>query len=332
MEFEPWWLLALPLFFALGWWACRLERRHAARLPDEAGHGRPSGPAGPDRDARTQALLALLRDTPDRAMDLLTEQIRLEPDSFALQSALALLYRGRGETDRAIRVHQALADRADMDTNLRNGARLELGLDFIKAGLIDRAEDTLATLDGSEYAVPALRHRLVIAQTVRDWPRALPLLDQLEQLTGESMALQRMHLHCEVAHASQEPRQAREAIDTALKAFAEHPRPWLLLGQWAWSQQDARAAADAWSRLAELSPEHLALVGPSWQEAWAAAGDAEEGARRLSAASARLPRPLALHRCTQCGFKARRHYWQCPGCNAWDTLPARGEVALGLSD
>jgi lipopolysaccharide biosynthesis regulator YciM len=332
MEFEPWWLLALPLFFALGWWACRLERRYSSRPSEGLGEATASGVTGSSTDARSQALLALLRDAPDEALNVLTQQIGREPDSVALQSALALLYRARGETDRAIRVHQALSERSDIGQSQQHRARLELGVDFIKAGLIDRAEDTLAALAGTEFSVPALRHRLMIAQTVRDWTRALGLLDQLEPSAGESMAVHRMHLHCEVAHSSQDPQQARAAIDAALQAFAEHPRPWLLLGQWAWSQQDARAAAEAWSRLAELSPEHLALVGPAWKDVWRQLADAHEGTRRLEAIASRLPRAAALHRCSQCGFKARRHYWQCPGCSAWDTLPARGEVALGLSD
>ena len=332
MEFEPAWLLALPLFFALGWWACRLERQHSAKSIRGQGEAARAGKADKAPDASSQALLAILRDTPDEALTVLTEQIGREPDSVTLQCALALLYRARGETDRAIRVHQGLIERSDIGPALRHRARLELGVDFIKAGLIDRAQDTLALLDDTEFAVPALRHRLAIAQTVRDWPRALALIDQLEPRTGESMAVQRMHLHCEVAHSNADPQLARAAIDAAMQADAQHPRPWLLLGQWAWSQQDAQAAVDAWSRLTELSPEHLALVGSAWTEAWQQLGSEQEASRRLEAVASRLPRAAALHRCGQCGFKARRHYWQCPGCSAWDTVPARGEVALGLSD
>ena len=26
--------------------------------------------------------------------------------------------------------------------------------------------------------------------------------------------------------------------------------------------------------------------------------------------------------CEQCGFKAKYHHWQCPACNAWESLPA----------
>src|SRR5690606_9113523 len=27
--------------------------------------------------------------------------------------------------------------------------------------------------------------------------------------------------------------------------------------------------------------------------------------------------------CEQCGFEARRYYWQCPGCNTWETCRPR---------
>jgi lipopolysaccharide biosynthesis regulator YciM len=29
------------------------------------------------------------------------------------------------------------------------------------------------------------------------------------------------------------------------------------------------------------------------------------------------------YRCAACGFEAQTHYWQCPGCQGWDTYPAQ---------
>ena len=26
--------------------------------------------------------------------------------------------------------------------------------------------------------------------------------------------------------------------------------------------------------------------------------------------------------CNECGFKARQFHWQCPACNAWESLPS----------
>jgi lipopolysaccharide biosynthesis regulator YciM len=37
---------------------------------------------------------------------------------------------------------------------------------------------------------------------------------------------------------------------------------------------------------------------------------------------------LARYTCGNCGFRARRFYWQCPGCNYWESYsPTRGEGA-----
>ena len=33
--------------------------------------------------------------------------------------------------------------------------------------------------------------------------------------------------------------------------------------------------------------------------------------------------PLKRFRCASCGFEANRHFWHCPGCQAWDSFPPR---------
>jgi lipopolysaccharide biosynthesis regulator YciM len=38
---------------------------------------------------------------------------------------------------------------------------------------------------------------------------------------------------------------------------------------------------------------------------------------------------LARYTCGNCGFRARRFYWQCPGCNHWEAYsPRRTEGAV----
>ena len=34
-------------------------------------------------------------------------------------------------------------------------------------------------------------------------------------------------------------------------------------------------------------------------------------------------KPLTRYRCAACGFEAKQHFWQCPGCLNWDTYPPR---------
>ncbi len=42
--------------------------------------------------------------------------------------------------------------------------------------------------------------------------------------------------------------------------------------------------------------------------------------RQVVAAAAR---PLQRYRCAACGFEAHHYFWQCPGCQGWDTYPPR---------
>jgi lipopolysaccharide biosynthesis regulator YciM len=37
----------------------------------------------------------------------------------------------------------------------------------------------------------------------------------------------------------------------------------------------------------------------------------------------RAVKPLSRYRCAACGFEAQQHFWQCPGCQAWDSYPPR---------
>ena len=101
IELEIWWLLTLPLFFGLGWFAARFDNRETGR------GGRRNGLP----DAYFRGLNFLLNEQPDKAIDAFIDVVRIEPETIELHFALGNLFRRRGETDRAIRVHQNLAER-----------------------------------------------------------------------------------------------------------------------------------------------------------------------------------------------------------------------------
>lgn len=125
MDFEPWWLIFLPLLFGLGWLAARVDIRQmlseTRMLPESYFKG----------------LNFLLNEQPDRAIDAFVEVAKLDPETTELHFALGSLFRRRGEMERAIRVHQSLLSRADLPQAQREQAQHELAQDFLKAG-IDR--------------------------------------------------------------------------------------------------------------------------------------------------------------------------------------------------
>ncbi len=152
MDLDYWWLLLIPVIFGLGWMAARFDLKNllseSANLPRSYFRG----------------LNFLLNEQPDKAIDAFIEVVKLDPETTELHFALGNLFRRRGETERAIRVHQNLLKRADLPTNERDHALYELGQDFLKAGLLDRAEETFKEISVGLYAVDAQRALLTISR------------------------------------------------------------------------------------------------------------------------------------------------------------------------
>src|SRR5690349_6863156 len=137
MEFDLyWWLLALPAAFAIGWLASRLDLRQLKRENRES------------PKAYFKGLNLLLNEQHDKAIDAFIEAVQHDPDTSELHFALGNLFRRRGEFERAVRVHQHLLGRADLNSAERDRAQHELAQDFMKAGLFDRAEEAYRALDG----------------------------------------------------------------------------------------------------------------------------------------------------------------------------------------
>ena len=150
MEIEYWWLLALPLFFALGWLAARIDIKHllteSRALPRSYFKG----------------LNFLLNEQPDKAIEAFIEVVKVEPQTIELHFALGSLFRRRGEVERAIRMHQNLVEREDLPDPQKLDALYELAQDYLKAGLLDRAEELFAKLKGTSHEEAALRYLLEI--------------------------------------------------------------------------------------------------------------------------------------------------------------------------
>jgi lipopolysaccharide biosynthesis regulator YciM len=111
-----------------------------------------------DRDEFDRALRRSLRASidgdPTRAQTWLERAVELDSSDFDAYQALARLYRDRGEIGRAIRMHQNLLLRGDLDREELVRAKLELARDFEAGGFRERALATLEELVGSRPRDP----------------------------------------------------------------------------------------------------------------------------------------------------------------------------------
>jgi len=410
VDFEPWWLIFVPVLFALGWIAARVDVRQllseTKSLPDSYFKG----------------LNFLLNEEPDRAIDAFVEVAKLDPETTELHFALGSLFRRRGEIERAIRVHQSLLARADLPASEREHALHELAQDFLKAGMLDRAEEHFKQLAGTRYALPALRALIRIYESEHDWARAIDAVRVLRGLVDEPVP-QLVHYHCEEAQAAltaQPPRidaalAALDAADHAVESStpsagqvsaASVARIAMLRARLSVLEADPKRERLHLQSVLNGEPEYAGLVAETLLENYRAAGEHAAGLalltrhyeahpsldlfnivfRELRATAGPQPawafarqalrahpsllgldrllevelaneendaeststeststeptstasdlellrtlihkhtQRLDRYACRTCGFQARRFYWQCPGCNAWETYAPR---------
>ncbi len=376
MDFDFTWLLwGLPLAFAAGWGASRLDLRQWRMESRQA------------PKAYFRGLNHLLNEQQDQAIDAFIEAVQGDPDTAELHFALGNLFRRRGDYDRAVRVHEHLLSRADLSNKDRDRAQHALALDFLKAGLLDRAEAALNKLQGSAFEGEALLALLGIYERSRDWARAKEIAQRLEAAEQGSFSTRLAHYLCEEAEIARQGGDGMQALHLLEEAVQQAPqlsRSWMALSAQKAQSGDAAGALNALLRLNQHAPQGLPLAAHSLADLARQTGREAEVVEILQASHERAPSiditqalaslspnheaarnrylshlerepslvitaqwmagetlsseraqvrvqqaleqasaPLRRYRCAACGFEARQHFWQCPGCQAWDSYPAR---------
>ncbi len=388
MEFEFWWLLVLPLFFSLGWLAARIDLKQllaeSTALPA----------------AYFKGLNFLITNQQDKAIEAFSEAVQANTDSLELHFALGSLFRKRGEVDRAIHLHLNLLAKKELEPQQKLAVTAELAQDYLKAGLLDRAEELFESLNDDRYRQSALRALLEIYVREREWLRAIKAATELERLSGIPFRIEIAHYYCEIAVSSKlanDLHTARFELEQALNANKNCVRANILLGDLELDSEDDQAAISTWKRIEFQKPEYLGLIAPKLINSYRALNQTAKGlallqtylqtyklssllnvlfeatlAEKGAESAAKLARNELIRKpslntldqllqaraivesnhkqspeksstddtqlmqqavrhaignktayyCEQCGFKAKYHHWQCPACNAWETLPA----------
>ena len=273
MEFEYWWLLGFPLFFGLGWLAAHIDIGHLVResraLPRSYFKG----------------LNFLLSEQPDKAIEAFIEVVKVDPATVDLHFALGNLFRRRGEYDRAIRMHQNLIERTDLGAEQRANALFELGLDYLRAGILDRAEEVFGRLVDGPHAAQARVSLLEIYQAEKDWQKAIALARRIESDSGESRSRDIAQFLCELAAGEvthSRPEAARAHLEEALEAHRKCVRANVQLGDLERSAGRTERAIEHWKRIEQQNPAYLALAAQRLLEAHRDSGRLEEGLTLLS--------------------------------------------------
>jgi len=230
-----------------------------------------------------QGLNYLLDEQPDKAIAVFIEMAEVTTDTIETHLALGSLFRRRGEVERAIRVHQNIISKPGLDESQKTRALLELGEDYMSAGLFDRAEKLFTELtERQSHAPSALRHLLDIYQQEKDWEKALQQAQKLESVSDEKMGLVMAHFCCEMAEIdlkANKPAAARKHLRQARRYFPESIRARFVLARIAIQQEMFSEALDVYEEIAEMNMEYIHDILQSYL---ACAQKAEEFPRAMA--------------------------------------------------
>lgn len=268
------WLL-LPVAAASGWYiAWRTARKQNA-----------VGLRGDLPRDYFRGLDYLTNDQPDKAIEVLSRMLEVDADTVDTHISLGNLFRRRGEVDRAIRLHQGVAARTALPPDLRRRAQLELGHDYLRAGLLDRAEHLLeALVQDQDHGEAALRHLVSVYQLEREWEKAAETALQLQSRSGESMISTMAHYHCELAEDAARRRELQAAKRFLARALVTDPqcvRASLLEARWAREEGDLDTAIAALRRAAAQDSGYLNHILPTLGDLYHRAGRVDELAKFL---------------------------------------------------
>ena len=376
MDFDfSWILLGLPVAFTLGWLASRMDLRQLRIENRQA------------PKAYFRGLNFLLNEQQDQAIDAFIEAVQNDPDTSELHFALGNLFRRRGEYERAVRVHEHLLQRGDLPKVEHDRAQHALALDYLKAGLLDRAELALRKLEGTPFEEEARLALLSIYERSRDWQQSADIASKLNSAGHGSFSGRLAHYLCEQASAlvaAGDVDKAAQLLEQAARQAPGAARPLIDLAKLNQQRGKPAAALATLQQLEKTAPQALPLAAgllvniaqtpallptvtvllkahyqhtPSVDVMDAIAKLEKDPAisrqgymhhletEASLVAAARwvtgeklgtdhnhalvqraldqATKPLMRYRCAACGFEATQHFWHCPGCQAWDSYPAR---------
>ena len=205
-ELNIFWLL-LPVAALSGWWIGRLNQEKE-RSPKNI------------HPEYFKGLNFVLNEQPDKAIEVFIRMTEVDSETVETHLALGNLFRRRGEVDRAIRVHQNLIARPTLNQDQRAHALLELGMDYMRSGLLDRAEKLfLELVNLGLYLNEAYSHLLEIYQQEKDWENAISVAKKNEIISGENFSPIIAQFYCEIAENNLnigKINNAKEKIDDAI--------------------------------------------------------------------------------------------------------------------
>ena len=251
VEFELWWLLIIPFFFALGWISARIDIKHiiseTTDLPVSYFKG----------------LNYILFQEYEKASESFSDALRIKPDSLELHFIQGNILRKLGKIDQAINLHNKLLNQKELTDQQIESVKAELIQDFFTAGFYDRCEKLINEISNNQYEEFNLNILLDISIKQRNWSSAVKYSFEIEKKFGKSQRLQVSHFYCELALEElikNKKVQSVKNLEKALEINKNSTRANIIMGEIEFEQKKYVNAIEFWKKIEFQKPEHFVLI------------------------------------------------------------------------
>lgn len=174
---------------------------------------------------RLMGLTDLVARRPEKNADVFVQWLEANKETVETHLTLGSLFRRRGEVDKAIGIHQNLITKANLTQEQRALSLLELSRDYMRAGVLDRAEHILLDLISKDCELEAsYQHLIEIYQQSKDWLRAIEIAEKLEKTSHRDMSHHIAHFNCELAEQRWLKGDREEALYYLKQALMVNPK------------------------------------------------------------------------------------------------------------
>jgi len=175
-----------------------------------------------DEESVKDRLQFLFTNYSDQAVENFVQSLPVNKDTVSLHLSIGSHFRNKGETDRATLIHQNLLARPELPARYTPQVTLELALDYLSAGLLDRAESLFHQLMGDrDYGRRASVELIELYQQEKEWEKAAQVARALTRNDADPAMFKTLaYITCELSDLSLKlddrwaaQKLAREALD-----------------------------------------------------------------------------------------------------------------------
>lgn len=240
--------LLLPIAAGYGWYMGRRSLRQKSANQQKS----------LSRDYFT-GLNFLLSNESDKAVDLFISMLDVDDETIDTHMSLGSLFRKRGEVDRSIRIHQNLIARPSLTAEQRDDAMMELGKDYVAAGIFDRAEEIfLQLVKQDQHSEEAEQQLISIYQVTKEWTKAIDITSRLPRKRQQQLSHDTAHFYCQLADEAENAEQAIKRHNSALKQDENCGRALLELAKLYLAEGDSKNCINMLNRLSKADSELFA--------------------------------------------------------------------------